>query len=95
MKKDEYIKELEKLLFSEKEVSTRRQNEIKVLTERLNDEARRIKSLDREGDRLRSEISLLESKVCLNILLVQTCALLLLFIHPTLVNIIIIQYSIR
>ena len=72
MKKDEYIKELEKILFTEKEASTRRQNEIKVLTDRLNDEARRIKSLEREGDRLRSEISLLESKVCMHILFVQT-----------------------
>lgn len=72
MKKEEYIKELEKMLFSEKEASSRRHNEIKVLTERLSDEARRIKSLEREGDRLRSEISLLESKVCVHILLVQT-----------------------
>ncbi|WOG82537.1 hypothetical protein DCAR_0101702 [Daucus carota subsp. sativus] len=63
VKKEEYIKELEKILFTEKEASTRRQNEIKVLTDRLNDEARRIKSLEREGDRLRSEISLLESKL--------------------------------
>lgn len=63
VKKEEYIKELEKNLFSEKEASSRRQNEIKFLTERLNDEARRIKSLEREGDHLRSEISLLESKL--------------------------------
>lgn len=65
MKKEEYIKELEKNLCEQKEVSTRQHNEIKLLTERLNNEARRIKSLEREGDRLRSEISLLESKVSL------------------------------
>lgn len=63
-KKEDYIKELEKNLCEQKEVSNRQHNEIKLLTERLNNEARRIKSLEREGDRLRSEISLLESKVC-------------------------------
>lgn len=96
MKKEQYIKELEKILFIEKEASSRRQSEIMVLTERLNGEAKRIKSLEREGDRLRSEISLLESKVCLQNLrrpcnvIMQSCAFLLLFVHPSLIEIIII-----
>ncbi|KAL6982254.1 coiled-coil domain-containing protein mad1 [Sarracenia purpurea var. burkii] len=62
-KKECCIKELESNLGEQKEISTRLHNEIKLLTERLNNEARRIKSLEREGDRLRSEISLLESKL--------------------------------
>ena len=62
-KKENCIKELENNLCEQKEVNNRRLNEIKLLNEKLNNEARRIKSLEREGDRLRSEISLLESKV--------------------------------
>lgn len=57
------IKELESSLHEQKEVNTHQYEEIRLLNERLNNEARRIKSLEREGDRLRSEISLLESKV--------------------------------
>lgn len=45
------------------EINNRQREEIKLLGEKLNNEARRIKSLERESDRLRSEISLLESKV--------------------------------
>ena len=62
-KKENCIKELENNLCEQKEVNNRRLNEIKLLNEKLNNEARTIKSLEREGDRLRSEISLLESKV--------------------------------
>ncbi|CAK9146403.1 unnamed protein product [Ilex paraguariensis] len=61
--KENCIKELESNLCEQKEVSNRQHNEIRLLTERLTNEARRIKLLEREGDRLRSEISLLESKV--------------------------------
>lgn len=64
-KKEQYIKELECNLFEQKEINSRQHGEIKLLNEKLNSEARRIKSLEREGDRLRSEIALLESKVCL------------------------------
>ncbi|KAK2987005.1 hypothetical protein RJ640_024903 [Escallonia rubra] len=62
-KKEYHIKELESNLCEQKEVNNRQHNEIKLLSERLNNEAKRIKSLEREGDRLRSEISLLESKL--------------------------------
>ena len=62
-KKELCIKELESSFHVQKEVNTRQYEEIKLLNERLNNEARRIKSLEREGDRLRSEVSLLESKV--------------------------------
>ncbi|KAM7478702.1 hypothetical protein LguiA_026915 [Lonicera macranthoides] len=62
-KKEQYIKELECNLFEQKEINSRQHGEIKLLTEKLNSEARRIKSLEREGDRLHSEIALLESKL--------------------------------
>ncbi|XVF23150.1 hypothetical protein REPUB_Repub13aG0012800 [Reevesia pubescens] len=62
-KKETCIKELESNLHEQKEVNDRQHNEIKLLHERLNNEARRIKSLERESDRLRSEISLLEAKL--------------------------------
>lgn len=64
-KKEHCIKELECNLFEQKEICSRQHGEIKLLNEKLNGEARTIKSLERESDRLRSEISLLESKVCL------------------------------
>ncbi|OAY40060.2 hypothetical protein MANES_10G106700v8 [Manihot esculenta] len=63
MKKDCLIKELESNLNEQKEVNHRQLAEINLLNDRLNNEARRIKSLERESDRLRSEISLLESKL--------------------------------
>ncbi|PWA49447.1 mitotic checkpoint family protein [Artemisia annua] len=44
-------------------LNARQHNEIKLLNERLNSESRRIKSLEREDDRLRSEIAILESKL--------------------------------
>ncbi|GKV46714.1 hypothetical protein SLEP1_g53688 [Rubroshorea leprosula] len=61
--KEFVIKELENSLCQQKELNDRQHNEIRLLNERLNDETRRIKSLEREGDRLCSEISLLESKL--------------------------------
>ena len=57
------IQELENNLHAQKEVNNRQLEEIKTLNDMLNNEARRIKSLERESDRLRAEISLLESKV--------------------------------
>ncbi|XP_004230415.1 mitotic spindle checkpoint protein MAD1 [Solanum lycopersicum] len=62
-KKENCIKELESYLSEQKEVNIRQLNEIKFLNEKLNSEARRIKSLEREGDGLRSQIALLESKL--------------------------------
>lgn len=62
-KKECYIKELETSLSVQKEANNCQYEEVKLLNERLNNEAKRIKSLERENDRLRSEISLLESKL--------------------------------
>lgn len=61
--KEDYIKKLESSILEQKEINARQHNEIKVLNERLNNESRRIKSLEREDDRLRSEIAILESKL--------------------------------
>ncbi|CAL1353777.1 unnamed protein product [Linum trigynum] len=63
LEREPYIKELEGDLFAQKEINTRQRDEIKSLHDRLNSEARRVKSLERENDRLRSEIFLLESKI--------------------------------
>ncbi|CAI0437655.1 unnamed protein product [Linum tenue] len=63
LKREPYIKELEGDLFAQKDINTRQQDEIKSLHDRLNSEARKVKSLERESDRLRSEIFLLESKL--------------------------------
>ncbi|KAK6159719.1 hypothetical protein DH2020_003100 [Rehmannia glutinosa] len=62
-KKENYVKELENSLLEKKEINSRQHNEIMLLNERLTNEARRVKMLEREGDRLRSDISLLESKL--------------------------------
>ncbi|XP_050210697.1 mitotic spindle checkpoint protein MAD1 [Mercurialis annua] len=63
LKKESYIKELESNLHEQKKANNGQLDEIKLLNDRLNNEARRFKSLERESDRLRSEISLLESKL--------------------------------
>lgn len=62
-KKENYLKELEKELSQLKDVNSRQRDEIEHLNDKLVSEARRMKSLERDSDRLRSEISLLESKV--------------------------------
>ncbi|KAK2359202.1 coiled-coil domain-containing protein mad1 [Trifolium repens] len=63
MKKDDCIKELESTLHELRVVNNRQHEDIKILNEKLHNEARRIKSLERESDRFRSEISLLEAKL--------------------------------
>ncbi|KAL2339328.1 hypothetical protein Fmac_013774 [Flemingia macrophylla] len=63
MKKDDCIKELESTLHEQRVVNNRQFEEIKLLNEKLHSEARRVKSLERESDRLRSEVSLLEAKL--------------------------------
>ncbi|KAJ0972150.1 hypothetical protein J5N97_020109 [Dioscorea zingiberensis] len=57
------MRELENNLNDQREIINRQHNELQLLNDKLATEARRIKSLEREGERLRSEISLLESKV--------------------------------
>lgn len=62
-KKENYLKELEQELSQLKDVNNRQRDEIEHLNDKLVSEARRMKSLERDSDRLRSEISLLESKL--------------------------------
>ncbi|GMH25663.1 hypothetical protein Nepgr_027506 [Nepenthes gracilis] len=62
-RKDCYIKELETTLHEQRDTNNRQFTEIGLLNEKLNGEAKRVKSLEREADRLRSEISLLELKL--------------------------------
>ncbi|RDY07536.1 Mitotic spindle checkpoint protein MAD1, partial [Mucuna pruriens] len=57
------IKELESTLHEQRVVNNHQFEEIKLLNEKLHSEARRVKSLERESDRLRSEISILEAKL--------------------------------
>lgn len=57
------IRELERSLHEEREVISGQHGQLQLLNETLNNETRKIKSLEREGDRLRAEIALLESKL--------------------------------
>ncbi|CAL0307284.1 unnamed protein product [Lupinus luteus] len=60
---DVCIKELQSTLHEQRATNNRQHVEINLLNEKLHNEARRVKSLERESDRLRSEISLLEAKL--------------------------------
>lgn len=62
-KNDNYIVVLEGNLREQRETVDRKFTEIRLLMEKLNGEAKRVKSLEREADRYRSEISLLELKL--------------------------------
>ncbi|CAI9765284.1 unnamed protein product [Fraxinus pennsylvanica] len=62
-KKESFIRELESNLSEQRETNRCQLDEIKLLSESLNNEAKRIKMLERESDRLRSEIAILESKL--------------------------------
>ncbi|XP_071716327.1 mitotic spindle checkpoint protein MAD1 [Rutidosis leptorrhynchoides] len=61
--KEDHIKKLESSILEQKDVNARQYNEIRLLNEKLNNESRKIKSLEREDDRLRSEIAILETKL--------------------------------
>ncbi|CAL9037747.1 unnamed protein product [Musa banksii] len=63
VERENTIKELESNLHEQREMVHRLHDELKLLNEQLSTEKRKVKSLEREGDRLRSEISLLESKL--------------------------------
>ncbi|CAL9112838.1 unnamed protein product [Musa acuminata var. zebrina] len=63
VERENTIKELESNMHEQREMVHRLHDELKLLNEQLSTEKRKVKSLEREGDRLRSEISLLESKL--------------------------------
>jgi hypothetical protein len=57
------IRELESIIHELKELISHKDTELNIMNERLNLETRKVKSLEREGDQLRSQVALLESKV--------------------------------
>ena len=61
--KEDLIRGMENSIQEQGITIRRLQSEIKVLNDQLSCEERKIKSLEREGDRLRAEVALLESKV--------------------------------
>ncbi|XP_020598023.1 mitotic spindle checkpoint protein MAD1 [Phalaenopsis equestris] len=61
--KEHIIGGLESNIFQLREIINRQHDEMKHLNEDLNVETKKVKALERESDRLRSEICLLESKL--------------------------------
>ncbi|OEL13858.1 Mitotic spindle checkpoint protein MAD1 [Dichanthelium oligosanthes] len=60
---EKMIRELESTIHEQKELISHKDTELNIMNERLNLEARKVKSLEREGDQLRSQMALLESKL--------------------------------
>ncbi|KAL6840159.1 hypothetical protein ACP4OV_029969 [Aristida adscensionis] len=60
---EKIIRELESTINEQKELISHQQAELNTMNERLNIEVRKVKSLEREGDQLRSQVALLESKL--------------------------------
>lgn len=57
------IRELENIIHELKELISHKDTELNIMNERLSLETRKVKSLEREGDQLRSQVALLESKL--------------------------------
>ncbi|KAF8716480.1 hypothetical protein HU200_026303 [Digitaria exilis] len=60
---EKIIRELESTIQELKELISHKDAELNIMNERLSLEARKVKSLEREGDQLRSQMALLESKL--------------------------------
>ncbi|XP_062181681.1 mitotic spindle checkpoint protein MAD1-like [Phragmites australis] len=60
---EKIIRELESTIHDQKELISQKHAELDIMNERLSLEARKVKSLEREGDQLRSQVALLESKL--------------------------------
>ena len=60
---EKMIRELESTMHEQKEQISNKDAELSIMNERLSLEARKVKSLEREGDQLRSQVALLESMV--------------------------------
>ncbi|GJN16994.1 hypothetical protein PR202_gb04031 [Eleusine coracana subsp. coracana] len=60
---EKLIRDLESTIHEQKEVINHKHAELNIMNERLSLEARKMKSLEREGDQLRSQVALLESKL--------------------------------
>ncbi|XP_078181807.1 mitotic checkpoint family protein isoform X2 [Carex rostrata] len=61
--KDRIIKEMESSLEEHREIIAHQHADLKLVNDRLTDESKKAKSLERESDRLRHEVALLESKL--------------------------------
>ncbi|KQK04829.1 mitotic spindle checkpoint protein MAD1 [Brachypodium distachyon] len=57
------VRELESTVHEQRELISQQHAELNLLNEKLSIEARKAKSLEREGDQLRSQVALLESKL--------------------------------
>jgi chromosome segregation ATPase len=57
------MKEMESSLQEHREIISHQHAELKLFNDKLTDESKKVKSLERESDRLRHEVALLESKV--------------------------------
>jgi mitotic spindle assembly checkpoint protein MAD1 len=62
-KMEKLVRELESTVHEQKEVLSHKHAELNIMNERLSLETRKVNSLEREGDQLRSQVALLESKV--------------------------------
>ncbi|CAO2182164.1 unnamed protein product [Urochloa humidicola] len=60
---EKMIRDLESTIHEQKELVSHKDSELNIMNERLNLEAKKVKSLEREGDQLRSQVALLESKL--------------------------------
>ncbi|KAJ4810842.1 Mitotic spindle checkpoint protein MAD1 [Rhynchospora pubera] len=61
--KEQMMKEMESSLQEHREMIAHQHAELKLFNDRLADESKKVKSLERESDRLRHEVALLESKL--------------------------------
>lgn len=60
---EKVVRELETTLHEQRELISQQHAELNLMNEKLSIEARKAKSLEREGDQLRSQVALLESKL--------------------------------
>ncbi|KAJ3707750.1 hypothetical protein LUZ61_011455 [Rhynchospora tenuis] len=61
--KEQMMKEMDSSLQEHREIIAHQHAELKLFNDRLTDESKKVKSLERESDRLRHEVALLESKL--------------------------------
>lgn len=60
---EKVVRELDNTLHEQRELISQQHAELNLMNEKLSIEARKAKSLEREGDQLRSQVALLESKL--------------------------------
>jgi mitotic spindle assembly checkpoint protein MAD1 len=60
---EKVVTELESTIRDQRELISQQHTELNLMNEKLSIESRKAKSLERDGDQLRSQVALLESKV--------------------------------